>query len=240
MPKPVSDTSPKPARAPRAACRWTLVGGKAHEQHAGLVLDLSDPAGGLQGRDGNRLLGLDVGSERPPLDAWVRGDDVTVTWEPADDRGLRATGLWRSHASTDAPPAWELVASATTHLLSADATVAVTSDVPAEEVLSASWRIGQPPAFERRSSPQQGLLLVRSGGDTSVLVMVHPSDHQAMTVTLSDTRAHVACLLFPTGVEKGVLLRSRVMAAVGPKADDLTWAARLAERFAASPAMLST
>jgi hypothetical protein len=30
------------------------------------------------------------------------------------------------------------------------------------------------------------------------------------------------------------------MAAVGPTADDLTWAARLAERFAASPAMLST
>lgn len=240
MPKPVSETSSTPACAPQAARRWTLVGGKAHEHHAGLVLDLADPAGGLQGRDGIRLLGLDVGSRRPPLDAWVRGDDVTVTWEPGDDRGLRATGLWRSHASADAPAAWELVASATTHLLQADATLAVTCDVPADEILSASWRAGQPPAFARRAPPQPGLLLVRSKGGTSVLVMLHPSDHQAMTVTLSDTRAHVGCLLFPTGVEKGVLLRSRVMAAVGPTADDLSWATRLADRFASSPAVLST
>ena len=239
MSKSASAPTQSPPRGSVASV-WSLVGGKARHPGAGLVIDLANPAGGLLTGDGERLLGLDVGSERPPLDAWVRGDDVTATWEPGDDRSLRATGLWRSHRPDDAPPAWELVASATTQKLRADATLAVISDVPANEVLSAAWRSGEPPAFTPGSSPHQGLLLVRSGTGRSTLVMLHPSDHQAMTVSMVGQRARVGCLLFPSGVEKGVLLRSRVMAAIGPAGDDLSWAARLVARFASLPAVLST
>ena len=71
-------------------------------------------------------------------------------------------------------------------------------------------------------------------------MMLHPSEHQTLTVVCEGGRARVECALFPAGVEKGVLLRSRVFAAVGPTADDVAWGPRLAAGFAASPPLLST
>lgn len=224
----------------RAESVWTLVGGRAEERAGGVALDLSAPAAGLVAPSGDRWLGFDVGVGRPPLDAWVRGDDVTAIWEPGDDRGLRATGLWRCHGAEGGVISWELVASATTRLLHADATLAVTSDIAADEILSAAWHGGTPSAFAPGPSTHHGLVLLRRGDGRSVLVMLHPSDQQTVTVAHEHGRARVGCWLFPTGVEKGVLLRSRVFAAIGPTADDTVWGARLAARFAASPPALST
>jgi hypothetical protein len=230
------------AAAPRGPTDsvWTLAGGRAQDRVGGVVLDLSAPALGLVTPTGDRWLGFDVGVGRPPLDAWARGDDVTAIWEPGDDRGLRATGLWRCHGADAGVVSWELVASATTRLLHADATLAVTSDVKALEILSAAWQAGTPPPFAPGTSTHHGLVLLRRGDGRSLLLMLHPSDHQTVTVAVEQGRARVGCWLFPTGVEKGVLLRSRVVAAIGPTADDVTWGARLAARFAASPPVLST
>ena len=228
------------ARDGRVASVWRLAGGRAEDHARNALLDLSAPSAGIVTPAGDRLLGFDVGAGRPPVDAWVRGDDVTAIWEPGDDRGLRATGLWRSHDADAGAVSWELVASATTRLLHADATLAVTSEVAAAEVLSAVWQSGAPSSFAPGTPTDHGLVLLRRGDGTSVLLMLHPSDHQTVTVALDAGRARVSCWLFPSGVEKGVLLRSRVVAAVGPTADDLAWASRLAARFAASPAALST
>jgi hypothetical protein len=219
---------------------WTLAGGRAEDRDRGVVLDLSAPATGLVTPAGDRLLGFDVGVGRPPLDAWVRGDDVTAVWEPGDDRGLRATGLWRSCGADNGVVSWELVASATTRLLHADATLAVTSEVAATELLSAAWRSGMPSSFRPGTPTDHGLVLLRRGDGSSILLMLHPTDDQTVTVAVEHGRARVGCWLFPTGVEKGVLLRSRVIAAVGPTADDIAWGARLAARFASSPPVLST
>ena len=75
---------------------------------------------------------------------------------------------------------------------------------------------------------------------TSVLVAAHPGDARRMTIRRVGTRVVVECWLFSTELEKGVLLRSRVLAAVGPAADATQWAADLAASFAASPPMLTT
>ncbi len=235
-----SKDSPATAHGGRAESVWTLAGGRAQDRAGGVVLDLSVPALGLVTPTGDRWLGFDVGVGRPPVDAWVRGDDVTAIWEPGDDRGLRATGLWRCHGAEAGLVSWELVASATTRLLHADATLAVTSDVAAVEILSAAWHAGASSPFTPGTPSHHGLVLLRRGDGRSLLLMLHPTDHQTVTVALEHGRARVGCWLFPTGVEKGVLLRSRVVAAIGPTADDVAWGARLAARFAASPPALST
>jgi hypothetical protein len=73
-----------------------------------------------------------------------------------------------------------------------------------------------------------------------VLVAAHPGDARRMTVRREGTRIVVECWLFSTELEKGVLLRSRVLAAIGPTADATRWAGDLAARFAASPPILTT
>jgi len=224
----------------RGVAAWSLSGGQAHDRAAHAVLDLTAPASGLVTPAGDRLLGFDIGEGRPPIDAWVRGDDITAIWEPGDDRGLRATGLWRAHPADAGLAAWELVASATTRQLRADATLAVSSVVAAAEILSATWHPGASPVFSPRAIPHPAIVLVRRGDGRSVLMMLHPSEHQTLTVVCEGGRARVECALFPAGVEKGVLLRSRVFAAVGPTADEAAWSPRLAAGFAASPPLLST
>jgi hypothetical protein len=92
------------------------------------------------------------------------------------------------------------------------------------------------------SSPEATCVLMRRDGPsgTSVLVATHPGDARRMTVRRDGKRVVVECWLFSTALEKGVLLRSRVLAAVGPTADATRWAGNLAAKFAASPPMLTT
>ena len=116
----------------------------------------------------------------------------------------------------------------------------MTSEVAAVELLSAAWRSGILSSFLPGTPTDHGLVLLRRGDGTSILIMLHPNDDQTVTVAVEHGRARVGCWLFSTGVEKGVLLRSRVIAAIGPTADDTAWGARLAARFASSPPVLST
>lgn len=219
---------------------------------AGTVrVDLAAPSLGLTTSDGDRLLGLDLGGDGEASDAWIRGADLTACWEPHDDRELRATALWRCHGDGGGlalPPdvvAWELIASATSRRLHADATLTVTADVAAEAVLAAAFagdrRGGDRPAsFTPPGDPRQAVFMIRRDGPTTVALVVHPADRHAATVTTASHRARFACRLFASGVEKGVLLRSRVLAALGPAAGDVAWIGSLAERFAALPPELST
>lgn len=246
MSRSASSPAPDTASHDRAGSAWILEGWRARDRTAGATLDLTIPSSGIATPSGDRLLGFVVGGNRPPIDAWVRGDDVTATWEGIDERELRATGLWRAHHEAGGLTAWELVASATTRRLRADATLVVASEVAAAEVLTAAWRRGGLLSFSAAAMSDPELALIRRGDGRSVLLLPHPADlegradHPALGVATEGGRADVRCRLFPAGVEKGVLLRSRVFGAVGPTADDTVWAARLASRFAASPPLLST
>lgn len=209
-------------------------------------VDLAVPSAGLVMPDGDTMLGLDLGRDGEACDAWIRGRDVTACWETGDDRDLRVTATWRVHRSggdLDPPPGvavWELIASATSRRLHADATLTVTSAVAAREVLAAPLDAGGAGAFSSLGEPHQSLVVIRRGGGTSVAIVIHPADRQAAIVSTTAGRAMIRCPLFVSGVEKGVLLRSRVLAAEGPTDGDLRWAASLAERFAALPPELAT
>lgn len=239
---------------PRRDAAWRIHDGHAEtlaaagglRGPAGQVrVDLTAPAHGLVDAEGDRILGIDFGVERPPRDAWTRGDDLVATWESGDERDLVTTALWRRHvgpglAEERDVAAFVVVASATTRLLQADATLAVTSSIAADSVLSGRWEGSRPGALGAAVDPRHGIHLLRRAGARSVLVAIHPSDHQATTIERGGGRVRLACWLFPAGVEKGVLLRSRVLAAVGPAQGDVAWAERIAARFAALPPELST
>ncbi len=211
-------------------------------------VQLDRPAAGIGFAGGEppwpfSLLGLvlDPAAERaagehhdviPPTDRWVRGDDVVAVYEPRDPRSLKATAMWRRWPTgSPAVVAWELVVSCQTSLLASDATVIVRSRVPAGEIIS----------------PTAAAALARSAPGPSVLVATHPLEARRLAIRPDplggpEFTAPVAieCHLFPSVVEKGVLLRGRVLAAVGPRENDAEWSAGLLDRFAASPPPLTT
>jgi len=217
------------------------------------AIDLDQPRQGitLAGESmssASSLLGLDLRSECRLTDHWVRGDDVTAVYEtvdaPADARHLRTTAMWRLHPSEAATRAWQLIASAQTSLLKSDSVLAVVSEIDATDILWGTCSDGVM-HWRTDASPDATSVLLGRGtaagsGSTSVLVAAHPGDARRMTVRRDGKRIVVECWLFSTALEKGVLLRSRVLAAVGPAADATRWAGDLAAKFAASPPMLTT
>ena len=189
----------------------------------------------------DRLLGIDLaaGATPPVVDRWCRGRDLTLVTEPADGRSLRATVTWRFLEQPPGIDAWEAVVSAQTSLLDSDATLSVLSDVDAGEVVAGSGR-GDWRRATGGALPEGATAVIARRPATSVLIAVHPADLRRIDVALRDSVAHVECRLFASAIEKGVLLRSRVLAAIGPREHDDAWAARLLDAFVASPPPLAT
>lgn len=206
-----------------------------------------EPAAPLLGLDvshsghRDRLLAVDLGAtvaSAPVVDRWCRGRDLTVVAEPDDRRLLRATVTWRYRPDRGGIDAWESVVSAQTSLLDSDATLSVVSECDAAEVV-----VGGADGWTRTSGgslPATVTAALVRRPTTSVLVAVHPADLRTIDVAIRDSVARIACVLFASAIEKGVLLRSRVLAAVGPRTGDDTWAATLLAAFAASPPPLTT
>lgn len=222
---------------------WTLRGHVATARVAGARIDLAAPDVGLTmaSDDGaDELLGLDLlGGPPAPADHWIRGTDLTGIYEPDDPRRLRATAMWRS--TPDGSPAWELVVSAQTALLHADAALAVVSHVACAEAawLAAGereWR----PIRASGPLPEAAAAVLARRLRTAVLVAVHPQDPRRIVVDLAGSRARIACGIFPAVIEKGVILRSRVLATVGPARAADEWAAARSAAFAATPPFLDT
>jgi len=236
-------SSPSPSAA--APSPWSLADGRATVRAVSTEarLDVAAPAEGLliHGPPGpDRLLGLDLRSAAGgPADHWVRGADLTAVYEPSDDRRLRATAMWRVHPAAVA--AWELVVSAQTALLHAEAALAVISEIAGDDVrwtrdAAAGWtQLGDP----RRLPADAAAVLVRRES-SAVVGAVHPQDARRIEVAVAAGRSRVECGIFRAAIEKGVILRSRVLAAVGPATDADRWAAALCAAFAASPPFLDT
>lgn len=228
---------------------WSIAGAVAsHATARGTaVVDLAQPARGIV-RDHDALLGVVLTPpEAPtprPTDHWLRANDLVAVYEPADDRRLRGTVMWRIHAEQPAVDCWEAVVSAQTSLLESDAAVAVVSDVAADELLWADGRIApttwRPTGAAADMPAAATCLLARRPNGTTALIAVHPADGGRIVVRRTGPQTRIECWLFSTTIEKGVLLRSRVVAAIGPDRDDTLWADRLFATFAASAPPLTT
>ena len=233
-----------------ATASWTLAGLRSLDRCGGLEvsLDLARPVAGLtitagpQAATVDHLLGLDLATNCPPRDHWVRGSDITAVYEPADPRHLRATAMWRRLACDATTAAWELIASAQTSLLDSDPAVAVVADIGSSEV---RWRGRNPASGWAALTPTAPLpanaavIMCVRPDRTAVVIAPHPDDAARIDAVWERGRVRLACRLFTRQLEKGVLLRSRVLAACGPAAD-VAWAERLLADFAASPPPLST
>ena len=253
MPSPAPlKSSPTQSSSPTTAtAAWLATGRRMTDAGSGIAaaIDLDRPRQGitLAGAgvsSASTLLGLDLRSDHRLTDHWVRGDDVTAVYESADARHLRTTAMWRLHRPDGATRAWELIASAQTSLLQSDSVLAVVSEIDAADILWGTCTNGAV-RWHTDPSPEATCVLLGSSGaagsgDTSVLVATHPGDVRRLTARRDGERVVVECWLFSTELEKGVLLRSRVLAAVGPGVDATGWAGDLAAKFAASPPMLTT
>jgi hypothetical protein len=224
---------------------WNLDGFVASDRSA--RLDLESPATGIivPGACGeDHLLGLDLrvppNVAVPLADHWLRGADVVAVYRPGDPRRLEATAMWRRLASDCR--VWELVLSAQTALVESDGSLAVTCDVASGDVTVGRVDEGtlQWSPIDRATScpPDATNLLVRRAHD-AVLVAAHPADARRIVATPRDGHLHIACWLFSAAIEKGVLHRGRVLAAIGPK-DTTTWADALIAEFVVSPPPLTT
>jgi hypothetical protein len=226
---------------------WSLAERRATSPEGGR-LDLDAPGRGIALADGRDcVLGVDLRSPCAAGEHWLRGGDLIAIYEPDDPRRLRATAMWRLSPAMAAAagPAWELTLSAQTALVQSDAQLAVVCDVGCLDVryrtAAGHWSGvaagGQPP------DDATCLLLRRPPAAAqrpeTILVAVHPADTRRISLSWHDGRVQVACWLFSTAIEKGVLMRGRVLAALGPAARDEAWAGEVCDAFAAAPPPLT-
>jgi hypothetical protein len=239
--------SPPSSAPPSSVALWSLSGTVATCERApfSASLDLAAPTRGLaiDGPDatGDHLLGLDLGPADALSDHWLRGRDITAVYEPADASRLRATAMWRR---LDDPSefgiAWEVVVSAQTSLLETEADVAVVSSAVADSVAWADAESRWLCSEAADAIPDSATRILLKRRRSSLLLAVHPADARGIVVTRAGDGVRVACRLFAAALEKGVLLRSRVLAAIGPADGDESWATRVADAFAASQPPLTT
>jgi len=199
-------------------------------------------------REPDGLLGLDLGSPSHRVDAWCRGADLVAVYDTDDGPRVRTTAMWR------AAPAWlagaaprgawcrEAVVSAQTALLEAEPRIAVVADVAGGAVRQVAFLGAGLRAVAVSAARPHGCIVNWSDG-RGLLFLVHPGDAADVGFEAAGGRVRIAARLFPAAVEKGVLVRSRVVAAVGsaPGPGEVpAWAEGIAAAFAASPPVLTT
>ena len=177
------------------------------------------------------------------------GADLTAVYEPGDARQLRVTAMWRAAGADEQLPdvrSWQMVLSAQTSLLSSLAELSVRSQ-RVGEVAEGCWHEGRVDWQHAAAGEVTCLRMcgpAAEGSGSCLVIAIHPDD--AGVVEHDDGEADarlVRCRLFPRDVEKGVLLRSRVLVAVGP-CQSLEaaegWPDAVLRRFAGSEPILST
>ena len=232
--------------------RWRLSGMQATDEIAQARVNLAEPRLGLAVPDGDaemRLLGLELPEGCRPTEVWSRGADLTAVYEPGDGRQLRVTAMWRAAVADEQLPgvrSWQMVLSAQTSRLSSLAELSVRSQ-RVGEVAEGCWHEGRVDWQHAAAGEVTCLRMcgpAAEGSGSCLVIAIHPDD--AGVVEHDDGEADarlVRCRLFPRDVEKGVLLRSRVLVAVGPRESLKAaegWPDAVLRKFAGSEPILST
>lgn len=207
------------------------------------------------------ILGVDLSphstSITAPADTYVRVADLVATFNGAPQAEMRTEVYWRGDALHDlhgagqpAVGAVELMISVQTNLLDSRPQLGTRSQLPAAEMLQLVDAVrGQ---FEVLPSVQPGqsqslaadcprCILVRlADADLSYAEMVHPADPGQSQVfrPSEDQAAPGVCelrhQLFAAGLEKGVILRARVLGVLLERREDEAAAADYFQAFAAT------
>jgi hypothetical protein len=197
------------------------------------------------------------------IEHYVRGGDLVAAYADRPARGMRAEIYWRaaSHELAGAIAAVELLASVQTSLLDSCPRLLTRSTVTADQVLQLSdvERGGFKPVAP---NPRDDVSNVPSdqpdcylfhlvAADYSYLEMVHPSDAQAShsqwpvaavrpLVKSAPNRFELHHQLFAERLEKGVILRARVLGVLLDRDGDQAAAARHYAAFISERLPLTT
>lgn len=188
----------------------------------------------------------------PPADWYVRVGDLVVNYANVPHAEMRTEVYWRSVARTSPPAVGlvELMISVQTNLLDSRPQLTTRSQLLADEVLelvdAARAEFAPVPSLplgqqHRLVADRPRCLLLRLGGsDLSYAEMVHPADSgQSEIRRISDEKKapghyELRHHLFAAGLEKGVILRARVLGGLLERAGDQAAATQHFQTFAAA------
>jgi len=192
----------------------------------------------------------------PDVDFYVRGGDLIATYAHRPERAMRAQIYWRAASRTGprAIAAVELLVSVQTSLLDSCPKLATRSDVAAREVFQltdperAAFESVGPPSTRAALASQSGrsscYLFRLPGAKYSYAEMVNPADAQQSQLSVpldeGELRAHLAHELFAERLEKGVILRARVLGVLLDRDGDQAAAAEHYAAFLNEPPPLTT
>jgi hypothetical protein len=222
----------------------------------GLAVSISDIA---PNQFALQTLGIEIGDKKTlshaRLDAYVRGPDLVATYDESPPAQLRTQGYWRivapaefaTHDASAVVAAFDLILSVNTSLLDNNPQSRVSSKIAAiETVFELVADAAGKPAFREvdlaKSSSTAGRIdrtlgtgcfVARIGtSEFSFVQMVHPVDFGGAILDVNQQPLAISHQLFQQRLEKGVILRARVRAAVLRRRDDLSTAQAAYERFA--------
>ena len=237
--------------ASRTDSRWhvELLAAKLGMPRLVATLDLERPERGLQALavDGDplgdvQLLAVQLSPVLPAtgqstvrptiVDSFARGDDMAVTYAERPQPAMQTQVYWRAHQPAGAIAAVELLVSVQTGLLDSCPHVSTSSRLVEGEVLP----------LENVAAPGATLFRLH-GGKLSYAEVAHPSGDCVSDVHRANSAqgtAHISHRLFQDRLEKGVILRARVLGVLIDQADDERLATRLLAEFLRTPAPLTT
>lgn len=189
--------------------------------------------------------------DRNDVETYTRCGDLVAIYAPTASYPFRSQCYWRvgSHplevGGFPAGAAIELVASQQTDLLDSDPRLTVCSSISAEEIFcldrERAFKRLDLSALPRRFSKEDfsGCVLYRvSGVPLSYVEIVHPLDFEATSLSHTTTQegalVRAEHVIFARRLEKGVILRSRVLGLWLPREEDERGAIAHYQAFAAS------
>jgi hypothetical protein len=233
---------------------WSLSGHTATLNLDGLSIsvDLRRPDLGLTiGQPGNvssHWLGVlldpsQPAAEEPVFDAYVRGQDLIVTYAQTAERTVQPQVYWRAWCGQSGEPKGiETLVSAQTSLLASRPELQIVTRLgQVEEVLAlAPHDDGEAAALQGNIKTTEALLLVRGAiPDRSLALMINPSDLVNFSRESSDKQTTLSAQLFPDSLEKGVIRRGRAGLFLVERGHDATTARAVFDRFLSQPLPLT-
>jgi hypothetical protein len=226
-----------------------------------------DPAAGVGdvSVDGRPLLGLaPLAVDLPRVESqhaasnvevYVRGGDLVATYADRPEPQMRTQIYWRAatHDLQQAVAAVELVASVQTNLLDSCPKLSTHSRIDASEVFQLTDPEQgtfaplnpRPARAETRGQAERGscYLFRLAGGSFSYVEIVHPAEAQHSSCDATNNPGTSCALrhrLFAERLEKGVILRARVLGVLMDRSGDQAAAARHYASFLSAELPLTT